>query len=110
MGGVPCLEPASLLSILSGFPNLQGASVASVDEAHCCDTSRSLRILIGRHSKVTSSKCGCKPALVSWTLYRKDVSHNTAIEMKMYVFLITCQTGGLRTLIRILTLERIKRT
>ena len=28
-------------------------SFISVDEAHCCDTSGSLRILIGRHSKAT---------------------------------------------------------
>ncbi len=34
-----------------------------VDEAHCCDTSRSLRILIGRHSQVTSSNKGANPHL-----------------------------------------------
>ena len=41
-----------------------------VDEAHCCDTSRSLWILIGQHSKATSSEQGCKPTLVKWLLYR----------------------------------------
>ncbi len=35
-----------------------------VDEAHCCDTSQSLPILIGWHSKVTSSK-GASPHLWS---------------------------------------------
>ncbi len=45
-----------------------------VDEAHCCDTSRSLRLMIGRHSKVTSSEQGCNPTLVKWLLYRSDVS------------------------------------
>ncbi len=33
-------------------------------QAHCCDISRSLRILIGWHSKATSSKQGYKPTLV----------------------------------------------
>ncbi len=39
-------------------------SLIFVDEAHCCDTSWSLQLLVGRHSKVTSSKQGCKPSLV----------------------------------------------
>ncbi len=34
-----------------------------VDEAHCCDTSRSLGILIGWHSKATSSNKGEIPHL-----------------------------------------------
>ncbi len=46
----------------------------SVDEAHCCDTSRSLRILIGWHSKATSNEQGCKPLLVKQLLYRLDIS------------------------------------
>ena len=45
----------------------------SVDEAHCCDTSWSLWVMIGWHSKVTSSEQGCKPALVKWLLYRSDM-------------------------------------
>ncbi len=45
----------------------------AVDEAHCCDTSRSFRILIRWHSKATSSEQGCKPSLVKWLLYRSDV-------------------------------------
>ena len=44
-----------------------------VDEAHCCDTSRSLRFLIGQRSKATSSEQGCKPTLVKGLLYRSDV-------------------------------------
>ena len=40
----------------------------SVDEAHCCDTSRSLRTLIGRHRKVTSIEHGCKPSSCTWDL------------------------------------------
>ncbi len=45
-----------------------------VDEAHCCDTSRSLRLMIGQHSKVTSSEQGCNLALVKQLLYRSDMS------------------------------------
>ncbi len=46
-----------------------------VDEAHCCDTSWSWWILIGRHNKATSSEQGCKLTLVKLTLdlYRSDV-------------------------------------
>ncbi len=34
-----------------------------VDEAHCCDTSPSLRLMIRQHSKATSSEQGCNPHL-----------------------------------------------
>ena len=44
-----------------------------VEEAHCCDTSRSFRILTGWRSKGTSSEQGCKPALVKQLLYRSDM-------------------------------------
>ncbi len=47
---------------------------APVDEAHCCDTSRSLRLMIGQHSKAISSQQECNPALVKQLLYRSDVS------------------------------------
>ena len=45
----------------------------AVDGAHCCDTSWSLRILIGQHSKAISSQQGCKLAFVKLLLYRSDV-------------------------------------
>ncbi len=45
-----------------------------VDEAHCGDTSRSLRLMIRRHSKATSREQGCNSALVKQLLYRSDVS------------------------------------
>ncbi len=44
-----------------------------VDKAHCCDTSGSLQVSNGWHSKATSSGQGCKPTLVSQLLYRSDV-------------------------------------
>ncbi len=47
--------------------------VGSVDEAHCCDTSRFLRDFVGPHSRGTSGKHGCNPALVHETLYKMDV-------------------------------------
>ncbi len=54
--------------LLKPLKNASGAirQQGDVDEAHCCDTSRSLRLLIGlgQHSKATSSEQGCKPALV----------------------------------------------
>ncbi len=52
-----------------------------VDEAHCCDTSRSLQFLIGQHSKATSSEQGCKPALVKQLLYRSDMSTQLPTEL-----------------------------
>ncbi len=52
-----------------------------VDEANCCYTSRSLQILIGQHSKVTSSEQGCKPVLVKWLLYKSDVSIHIPTEL-----------------------------
>ena len=51
-----------------------------VDEAHCCDTSRSLRVLIGRHSKVTSRNKGENPHLWS-NSYRSDVSIQIPAEL-----------------------------
>ena len=36
-------------------PFLLFVIVSPVDEAHCCDTSRSSRLMIGQHSKATSS-------------------------------------------------------
>ena len=36
----------------------------TIDEAHCCDTSQSLRLMIGRHSKATSSEQAYNLALV----------------------------------------------
>ncbi len=44
-----------------------------VDEAHCCDTSRSLWLMIGWHSTATSSEQGCNPTLVKWLLYKSDM-------------------------------------
>ncbi len=52
-----------------------------VDEAHCRDTSRSLQVLIGQHSKVTSGKQGWKPTLVKQLLYRSDVSVHIPMEL-----------------------------
>ena len=49
----------------------------SVDEAHCCDTSRSLGVLISWHNKATSSERGCKPSVECETLYRMDVLQYT---------------------------------
>ena len=62
-----CGEPASL-------PLPPGDRDPSVDEAHCCDTSRSLQLMIGQHSKGTSSEQGYNSALVKQLLYRSDVS------------------------------------
>ena len=61
----------------------------AVDEVHCCDTSRSLRILIGWHSKVTSSEQGCKPALVKRLLYRSDVSIQLPTELACLTRILT---------------------
>ncbi len=52
---------------------LNNSECSHVDEAHCCDTSWSLRVLIGWHSKVTSSEQGWKPTLIKQLLYRSDV-------------------------------------
>ena len=53
----------------------------AVDEAHCCDTSRSLPLLIRQHSKGTSREQGYNPALVKQLLYRSDmlIQHPTEL-------------------------------
>ena len=53
----------------------------SVDEAHCCDTSWSLWLMIGWHSKVTSSEQGYNSILVKQLLYRSDVSIQHTTEL-----------------------------
>ncbi len=82
-------------------PLIYRAIVCTVDEAHCCDTSRSLWILIGQHSKATSSKSGCNPSLVSRLLYRSDYQYS--YQLNLPVFLVSCKTGGLHTKYQILT-------
>ena len=78
-----------------------------VDEAHCCDTSRSLWILIGQHSKATAS-CGCKPALVSKTLYRMDVIQFSYQNWKYVCLTHYFWDCRLRTEYWIHTLENLK--
>ncbi len=74
-----------------------------VEEAHCCDTSRSLQFLIGGHSKATSSEQGCKPTLVknSYT----DQMCKYSYQLNLLHFLVPCDTCGMRTEYRILTLK-----
>ncbi len=62
-----------------------------VDEAHCCDTSRSFRALIGQHSKVWVHLA----SVVQQTLYRKDVLQCSYRNLKFYVSLITCELHAL---------------
>ena len=78
------------------------------DEAHCCDTSRSLQILIGQHSKATSSEQGCKPILVKWLLYRSDVWIQLPTELACLACTLQYSWDGMRTEYQIPTLERTK--
>ena len=56
-----------------GWPPANLGSCTSVDEAHCCDTSGSLRLSIGQHSKA-ASRARVQPSTCKWLLYRTDVS------------------------------------
>ncbi len=65
-----------------------------VDEAHCCDTSRSLRILIGWHSKATSSKQGCKN-LHLWSNSCTDQMCEYSYQLNLLLLLVPCNTPGM---------------
>ena len=67
-------QPQALLQVCPSHRVAEIVSSEGVDEAHCCDTSRSLPLMIGQHSKATSSKQECNSALVKWLLYRLDMS------------------------------------
>ena len=47
--------------------------VLGADEAHCCDSSQSLRLLIDWHRKATCGECGCSHSLTLEILYSEDV-------------------------------------
>ncbi len=67
--------------------------VRGVDEAHCCDTSRSLRILIGQHCKATSSKEGATRTCKLTFVQNGYVQYN--YQLNLLVFLISYGISGL---------------
>ncbi len=55
------------------FSDILTKKIYTVTQWKSASPRESLRVLIGRHSKATSSEQGCKPALVKRLLYRSDV-------------------------------------
>ena len=105
----PCLDQlevrilhrrSTMLHVLS---NTNPHPPLTVDEAHCCDTSRSLQVLIGWHSKATSSSKGANPYL--WSNSCTDQTCEYSYQLNLLLLLVPCDTRGMPTKYRILTLE-----
>ena len=77
------------------FPSPKIPCLMGVDEAHCCDTSRSLQLLIRQHSKATFSEQGYNLALVKQLLYRSDVSIQYLTELLL--LFVPCHTRWTHT-------------